>query len=186
MRATTGSSPTQTASCDSSTRRASSTSPRSSPNRDAQIHALDLVNPGARSATTLGARDADLSWGSGDAGEVLDDAARAAYQRRIEELQADIDEAASWNDGEREARAQEEMDFLLRELAAATGLGGRSRRVGSDAERARVNVTRAIRSSMARISAGDKVLGQLFEHTVRTGTFCVYEPDPRAPVQWIL
>jgi hypothetical protein len=151
-----------------------------------EIHALDLVNLGAESATTRGPRDAGLSWGSGDAGEVLDDTARAAYQRRIEELQADIDEAASWNDGEREARAKAEMDFLLRELAAATGLGGRSRRVGSDAERARVNVTRAIRSAIARISAGDEVVGQHFEQTVRTGTFCVYEPDRRAAVQWDL
>jgi hypothetical protein len=151
-----------------------------------EIHALDLVNSGPGSATTRGARDVALSWGSGDAGEVLDDTARASYRRRIEELQADIDEAASWNDGERGARASAEMDFLLRELAAATGLGGRSRRVGSDAERARVNVTRAIRSAMARISTGDEVLGQHFEQTVRTGTFCVYEPDRRAPVQWDL
>jgi len=76
------------------------------------------------------------------------------------------------------------LDFLVQELAAATGLGGRDRRMGSDAERARVNVTRAIRSSMARIQGHNRDLGRYLERTVHTGTFCVYEPDPRARIDW--
>ena len=133
-----------------------------------------------------GPAEVGVSSGRDDAGTVLDERAKAAYRARVEELQAEIDEAEEWNDSERAARAREELDFLVEELAAATGLGGRDRRLGSDAERARVNVTRAIRTSMARIGEHHPELAAHLERTVRTGTFCVYEPDPRAPISWTL
>ena len=56
--------------------------------------------------------------------------------------------------------------------------------MGSDAERARVNVTRAIRSALARIQKHNPELGDHLNRTMRTGTFCVYEPDPRAKIDW--
>jgi hypothetical protein len=66
-------------------------------------------------------------------------------------LNKDLAEAEQWNDTERASRLLAEKDFLVRELAAATGLGGRPRRLGAESERARLNVTRAIRSAIARI-----------------------------------
>jgi hypothetical protein len=30
----------------------------------------------------------------------------------------------------------------------------------------------------------DRVVAQELQATVRTGTFCVFEPDPRRPVEW--
>jgi tetratricopeptide (TPR) repeat protein len=152
-----------------------------------EIHALDLASSyggsrvAGRSPSELG-----TSGGRDDAGPLLDDRAKTEYRQRIEELQAAIDEAEDWNDAERAAQAHQELDFLLQELAAATGLGGRDRRMGSDAERARVNVTRAIRSSMTRVHEHNPELGRHLENTVHTGTFCVYQPDPRAPIDWVL
>jgi hypothetical protein len=55
---------------------------------------------------------------------------------------------------------------------------------GADAERARVNVTRAIRSTLKRIAGYDARLGRELDSGVRTGTYCVYEPDPRRPLRW--
>jgi hypothetical protein len=72
----------------------------------------------------------------------------------------------------------------VRELASAVGLGGRDRRLGSPAERARVSVTRAIRSALARIDEHSSALGDHLERTIRTGTYCSYAPDPRAPIEW--
>ena len=66
------------------------------------------------------------------------------------------------------------------------GLHGRDRRTGSDAERARVNVTRAIRATLKRIAGYDAKLGRTLEATVRTGTFCAYRPDPQRPLRWEL
>ncbi|HYV56125.1 MAG TPA: hypothetical protein VE911_01215, partial [Candidatus Nitrosopolaris sp.] len=70
------------------------------------------------------------------------------------------------------------------ELARATGLGGRERRVGSAAERARLNATMAIKSAMKRIAENNPALGRHLAATVRTGRFCSYNPDPRSTISW--
>jgi hypothetical protein len=66
------------------------------------------------------------------------------------------------------------------ELAAATGLGGRPRQLGSDSERARLNVVRAIRSAIARIRDRAPAAAAHLDQAVRTGTRCSYSPPDRA------
>ena len=122
----------------------------------------------------------------GDAGEMLDDRAKAAYRRRLAEIDDDLEQADSAGDGERGAQAQVERDFLLRELGRAVGLGGRNRRAASATERARVAVTRAIRQSLVRIAEHHPALGAHLNQAIRTGTYCVYDPDPRTPVVWTI
>ena len=150
-----------------------------------EVHVMDLV--GVDGGNAVHASEPDLggdAWGAAD--DVLDPAARAAYRTRLKELSAEVDEATDWNDPERVARARDEMEFLTRELSGAVGLGGRSRKSGSAAERARVNVTRAIRTAMARVAENGPELGSHLDTTVRTGTFCSYMPDPRVPIGWEL
>jgi hypothetical protein len=151
-----------------------------------EVHAIDLVHGGTseRGAGDAGAELSVRAAPDEDLGPALDAAAKAAYRERVEELRADIEEADAFNDPERASRAREELDFIAAELGRAVGLGGRDRRQGSDAERARVNVTRSIRSVLKRIADHDAVLAQELIATVRTGTFCVYEPDPRRPLTW--
>jgi len=64
------------------------------------------------------------------------------------------------------------------------GRGGRDRRIGSPAERARLNVTRAVRKAIANIARHDEPLGQHLADSVHTGRMCVYRPDPAAAVSW--
>jgi hypothetical protein len=156
-----------------------------------EFHALDLVGgmPSARGETAAIAVGAGIevrARGEGDAGPVLDNQAKAAYRARVGELRDEIEEAESFNDGARAARAREELDFLARELAGAVGLHGRDRKTGSDAERARVNVTRAIRTAIKRICEHDAALGRQLGAAIRTGTFCVYEPPPGEAPVWDL
>ncbi|MGH9281609.1 MAG: hypothetical protein ACRD0S_01595, partial [Acidimicrobiales bacterium] len=75
-------------------------------------------------------------------------------------------------------------DALLAQLSGGVGLGGRARRAGSSAEKARVTVTRRIRDAMARVEAAHPELGRHLRHSVRTGAFCAY--DPVTPVSWEL
>jgi hypothetical protein len=154
-----------------------------------EFHVLDLAAAGQQARaggprTSLarddGLRPARLS----DIGPVLDERAKAAYRARLRELEEDLAEATSWADPVRAARARQEMQFLADELAAAVGLGGRDRRAGSPAERARVNITRAIRAALARIRAHSPALADHLDATIHTGTFCCYAPDPRAPITW--
>jgi tetratricopeptide (TPR) repeat protein len=112
----------------------------------------------------------------GDAGEVLDAKARAAYQQRIHGLRAEIDEAERQGDAHRADRARRELELLVQHLSRAVGLGGRARRVGAAAERARTVVQRRIREAIKKIAEHEPELGRHLDWAVRTGTFCAYEP----------
>ena len=120
----------------------------------------------------------------GDAGEMLDPQAKDAYRRRLVEIDDDIEQAQATGDSERAAQADTERDFLLRELSRAVGLSGRDRRAASASERARAGVTRAVRQAIARITEYHPQLGEHLSRTIRTGTYCAYLPDPRAPAKW--
>jgi hypothetical protein len=56
------------------------------------------------------------------------------------------------------------------------GLGGRSRRAGSAAERARSAVQRRIKNALERIEETSPTLGAHLARSVKTGNFCVYRP----------
>lgn len=157
-----------------------------------EFHALDLVG---LAVTLLGTPDRTRLITSSenlavsrlsDSGPRLDPEAKDAYRRRLAELREDAAEAGAWNDDERAARVEQEIDFLTRELAGAIGIGGRDRKAGAAAERARINVTRAIRSALLRIGELVPALGRHFDVTIHTGTFCSYRPDPLAALTWQL
>jgi hypothetical protein len=120
----------------------------------------------------------------GDAGEVLDAKAKAAYRRRLEELREEIREAKAAGAEERASRLEAEIDELVRELASAIGLRGRDRRAGSGIERARFRVTKAIRAAIRNIEEASPSLGHHLATTIKTGTFCCYVPDPANPPCW--
>lgn len=120
------------------------------------------------------------------AGERLDRRALTAYRNRLREIDEELDEAQSWNDPARAERIEAEREALLRELAGATGLGGRARTMGGTAERARVAVRKAIAAALDRIDAEDPATARLLRRTVHTGSACRYEPDPDTPVDWLL
>jgi len=147
-------------------------------------HVLDLVASGKGPGTSGVGPDDLPPPGPGDAGELLDARAKEAYRRRLAEIDEDIEEARTTGDDERAARADAERDFLVRELARAFGLGGRARRAGSASERARAGVTRALRQAIAGLGEHHPELGEHLDRTVRTGTYCAYLPDPRAPAGW--
>jgi hypothetical protein len=152
-----------------------------------EMHSLDLVSSPTPARSAAGGRtqaqallDDELRVRpSGEEGmATLDDRAKREYRRRLTELREELAEAEDWGDPERVAAAREEMETIAHELAAAVGLGGRDRQVGSAAERARVNATRAIRGAISRISEADEDLGHHLATTVKTGTFCSYRPRP--------
>jgi hypothetical protein len=71
------------------------------------------------------------------------------------------------------------------QLARAFGLGGQARRAGSVAERARLNVTRALRSAIARLTDALPEAGAALDRHVRTGAYCAYTPVP-TELRWIV
>ncbi len=129
---------------------------------------------------TLAGREEGGGPAAGSA--VLDERARREYQSRISELRAEIEEATDANDPGRAARAQEELDTLIHEIGRATGLGGRARKLGDPAERARTAVTWRIRNAVKRVAAVHPALGRHLENSLQTGVFCRYSPE--RPTDW--
>ena len=117
---------------------------------------------------------------------VLDAAAAASYRRRLGELAAELDAADAAGDSERASRAEAERQWLLAELRRTTGLGGRARRTTTEAERARVNVTRTLRAVIGHIGAAAPQAGAHLQASVRTGLQCRYDPAPGGPSRWSL
>jgi tetratricopeptide (TPR) repeat protein len=147
-----------------------------------EFHVLDLVaaeNDGVAPAGHGQVGDVRRSK-LGDAGALLDERAKAAYRRRLAEIEDDLEQARALGDVGRESQADSEREFLVRELSRAVGLGGHDRRAASASERARVGVTRAVRKAIASIRGYDPQLGEHLDRAVRTGTYCAYLPDPRA------
>ncbi len=138
-----------------------------------EIHALDLASDGSA--------DGSAAIDLGDAGSVIDARAREAYRKRIAELREEVAEAERFADTGRAEQLRYELDALTDQIAAAVGLGGRERRSGSAAERARIVVQRRVREAIKKIADVAPDLGRHLDWTVRTGTFCAYEPDGRRP-----
>ncbi len=128
-----------------------------------ELHALELSNPES-------AGEVDR----GDAGEAFDGRAREEYRRRVVELKEELDEAEAWNDAGRVEKARAELDAITRELSRGVGIGGRERRLGNAAERARSNVQRRLKDAIRRIATECPELGRHLEWAVTTGTFCSY------------
>lgn len=145
-------------------------------------HALDLVDrvegvvsPGGVDRRALG-----------DAGALLDAAARTAYRHRIERLRSEADEALVAGRLEAAEACQAELDQLVAQLAGAFGLAGRDRRAASATERARLNVTRALRAAIAGLAEALPEAGRVLDRRVRTGLFCTYAPEPDDEIRWIV
>lgn len=154
------------------------------------LHALELVTLETNSLDAKPDRGSGRDSGksfvetSTDLGATLDWRAKSEYRDRLLQLQEDLAEAEAFNDTERAAKAQIEMDALIQQLEQGLGFGGRQRK--PEAERARTSVTKAIKGAIAKIEEHHPALGRHLQVTVRTGTLCSYQPDPRADPSWHL
>lgn len=152
------------------------------------MHVLELVSAaeghGGEDRSRVVADELPASW-PGDAGPVLDEQAKQAYRLRHKELE-ELEEARAWGDPERAAHAREELDFLADELARAVGLRGRDREVASPAERARISVTKAIKTAIRLVEGHSPALGKHLAASIRTGRLCCYAPPGETPPRWNL
>jgi tetratricopeptide (TPR) repeat protein len=160
------------------------------------FHVLDLSGLGGGEAAESGeSEDADAGDAAAsnleirrgpsvDAGEVIDQQAREAYRARLLELREEIEEARELGNVDRAEALQEEVDQIARHYSAGVGLGGRPRRAASSSERARINVGRAIRSTIDRIGEQCPALGEMLTKAIKTGTYCSYAPAENETIDW--
>jgi predicted ATPase len=133
-------------------------------------------------ALSLIGASSDEPLPTADTGPVLDREALRQYRQRLAELDDEVDAAVLRGDRKREAERSAEREALIEELKRATGLGGRPRRSGSPAEKARVNVTRTIRHAIGELASRAPDLAAHLEESIVTGVSCCYEP--RVDIVW--
>ncbi len=119
-----------------------------------------------------------------DIGAMIDREAKRSYEARARDLRLELNEAKLHNDLGRVEKLEQELRFLMRELARAVGLYGRDRLSGSSNERARLRVTNAIRSAISEISVHHPALAQHLTMSIKTGLFCSYSPPANSSVDW--
>jgi hypothetical protein len=119
-----------------------------------------------------------------DSGEkLIDEKARQQYQKKIIELQNDLEEAEQYSDFARMEKLQEEYDRLIDHLSVSLNIKGKARKTGGAVEKARAAVTWRIRNAIARIEQHHPMLGAHLSNAIKTGTLCSYKPDRE--IQWI-
>ena len=115
----------------------------------------------------------------GDAGQVLDGRARAAYRRRIEELRGECDEALA-------AGALERAEALQAELAQLVGPAGpglRARRHGTAGPRRPPSGPASTSPApcgrpLARLAEALPEAGAALDRRIRTGLYCALRSPP--------
>ena len=115
---------------------------------------------------------------------MLDSQAKAEYQRRLNELHQQLNDAERFQDPERKAEAQSEVQAIADYLASAIGLGGRDRKTSSDSERARSAVTKCVKNAIQKIGEAIPSLGYHLGARIKTGYFCSYNPRPDRLIAW--
>jgi non-specific serine/threonine protein kinase len=116
----------------------------------------------------------------------LDAKAKAELKSRLNDLRQELNEAERFNDFHRKTQAQNELQAISEYLASAVGVGGRDRKISSDAERARSAVTKCIKKAIREIGEAIPSLGYHLAARIKTGYFCSYNPHPNRPVAWKL
>ena len=124
---------------------------------DRGVPALTLVLDGAAEPSERGPH------------AVMDRPALKALRTRIDELRLRPALAAA---------DQEELAGLTRELARASGLGGRIRSFADAPERARTAVQKAVKRAIDEITAANPTVGLHLARRVETGSVCCYRPEP--------
>jgi tetratricopeptide (TPR) repeat protein len=130
-------------------------------------------------------QDGTPARGAGGGGGSVSARTLDEYRARLAELDRELAGAEVDRDPVRASLARAERDVIVAELAGPAGGpaggegGGRAAAADDPVERARRAVGTRIRLGIERIEAAHPSLGRHLRHSVRTGTFCAYEPEMR-------
>lgn len=115
---------------------------------------------------------------------VFDEKAKRSYQKKILELQEEIQWSEQNNDLERTTSLQQEYDDIVDHLSASLGMRGKIRKAHDPIDKARSAVTWRIRNAIRKIEKTHPSLGKHLSVSIKTGLFCSYRPEK--PVTWML
>lgn len=102
---------------------------------------------------------------------------------RLEKIKEEKEEAESFQNWDRLEDLEKEEEGILQYLDSNFGLRGKVRKTGS-ANKARLNVQRAINRALEKIEKSLPALGAHLRLSITTGFQCTYRPDGDTPISW--
>ncbi len=136
-------------------------------------------------------KDGDLriinSGTSGAKEEILDDQAVESYKTELKKLEIDLDDAEELSRDEEAEEIRNKIEAINKQLNAGFNIHGKRREFTNEAEKARVAVSKAIRTSLKKIQCEETGIPALDKHlhtTLSTGISCSYKPEK--PIPWNL
>ncbi len=115
---------------------------------------------------------------------LLDARAKSDYRDRLARIDSQLDQADLAANVHWSEQLRTERDALVRELRAAAGFAGRERQQNNEAERARVNATRALGTALKRLEPMAPLAAAHLRASLRTGAHFRYQPAPGGPRRW--
>jgi hypothetical protein len=119
---------------------------------------------------------------TGSIGEVVDMETLKGYRDRLQEIDEELEEAASFNDPARQEKLGDERQDILDQMKSAQGIGGRLRQK-FDAERSRKTVCKAISRSIEAIEKVHPELGLHLHKSINLGLEVSYRPN--VVIDWL-
>lgn len=118
--------------------------------------------------------------------KVIDKRTKTESLHRLKDLKEDREKAKDANDDALVFRIDEEIQAIQNYLRSSMRIYGTSRSSASEADQARVNVTKVIKASSKNISKQIPSLGLYLKATIKTGMYFSYQPPKDNPQTWIL
>ena len=146
-----------------------------------EFHVLDLLlltdPPPATTAAEEHLSTARRALRATDASPQVDAQARAAYKSRLQDVQAELEEADRQHDLGRLATLHAEQTFLTEELTAAYGFRRQARKASDSHDQVRKNVTKRLRDLLSRLRTLHPSAWRHLQRSLKTGAFCSYTPE---------
>lgn len=118
--------------------------------------------------------------------QVVDSEALAEFKRRFTELSEERERLQELGQSTQLEAVQEKIGQLADAIAAAQGLGGRSRRIGDEHERCRVRVGQTLRRLLAKLEPLHPGLCAHLRESIQNPSGSTPSYSPRTATDWIL
>ncbi|MHA7844612.1 MAG: tetratricopeptide repeat protein [Winogradskyella sp.] len=108
---------------------------------------------------------------------IIDLKAKEDYQKRINNIQEELQEADENSDFDKIKSLHEEYDQIVDYITKSYDIHGRIRKTGDGTNKLRSAVTWRIRNAIMEIEKRNPLLGKHLNNSIKTGAYCKYEPE---------
>ena len=130
--------------------------------------------------------DSSLTIQSENGVPIIDQKGKEWLWKKMEEKKIELKKATELGDEQKVRRLDGEITGTRVYLEKVTGLRGKTRKINSAAERARIAIRRNITYQFRKIKQDNSALFKHLDAYLNTGRKCSYTPDPKTAFTWLV